>query len=52
MLKQTHLRPVALVRLQYQGLQQLHDKYKDQGLVILGFPCDQCKGACYEARFG
>ena len=26
---------------QYKGLQQLHDTYKDQGLVVLGFPCDQ-----------
>lgn len=26
---------------QYEGLQKLNDKYKDQGLVILGFPCNQ-----------
>ena len=26
---------------QYQGLQDLYAKYKDQGLVILGFPCNQ-----------
>lgn len=26
---------------QYEGLQALHDKYKEQGLVILGFPCNQ-----------
>jgi glutathione peroxidase len=26
---------------QYEGLQQLYDDYGDQGLVILGFPCDQ-----------
>lgn len=45
---ETNLRPVAPAWLQYQGLQQLHDKYKDQGLVILGFPCDQCKGTAYE----
>nr|BAA83594.1 glutathione peroxidase [Chlamydomonas sp. W80] len=26
---------------QYKGLQELYDKYKDEGLVIIGFPCDQ-----------
>jgi len=26
---------------QYQGLQTLHDRYGDQGLVILAFPCNQ-----------
>ncbi len=26
---------------QYKGLQSLYEKYKDRGLVILGFPCDQ-----------
>jgi glutathione peroxidase len=26
---------------QYQGLQQLQDRYADQGLTVLGFPCDQ-----------
>lgn len=26
---------------QYEGLQQLYEKYKDKGLEILGFPCDQ-----------
>jgi glutathione peroxidase len=26
---------------QYEGLQQLYDDYADQGLTILGFPCDQ-----------
>jgi glutathione peroxidase len=26
---------------QYKQLQALHDKYKDQGLVVLGFPCNQ-----------
>lgn len=26
---------------QYEGLQKMYDKYKDKGLVILGFPCNQ-----------
>ncbi|MCV6608265.1 MAG: glutathione peroxidase [Campylobacterales bacterium] len=26
---------------QYEGLEELHKKYKDRGLVILGFPCNQ-----------
>jgi glutathione peroxidase len=26
---------------QYEGLETLYEKYKDQGLVILGFPCNQ-----------
>ena len=26
---------------QYSGLQKLYETYKDRGLVILGFPCDQ-----------
>ncbi|WP_318522723.1 glutathione peroxidase [Photobacterium leiognathi] len=29
---------------QYESLQALFDKYKDQGLVILGFPCNQFGG--------
>ena len=29
---------------QYKGLQALHEKYKDQGLVVLGFPCNQFGG--------
>ncbi|MBQ4834460.1 glutathione peroxidase [Pseudoalteromonas sp. MMG010] len=26
---------------QYESLQQLHEKYAEQGLVIIGFPCNQ-----------
>lgn len=29
---------------QYEGLQQLYDTYGDQGLVVLGFPCNQFAG--------
>jgi glutathione peroxidase len=26
---------------QYEGLEKLYEKYKDKGLVVLGFPCNQ-----------
>jgi glutathione peroxidase len=26
---------------QYEGLEKLYEQYKDKGLVILGFPCNQ-----------
>jgi glutathione peroxidase len=26
---------------QYAGLQELYEKYKDKGFVVLGFPCNQ-----------
>lgn len=29
---------------QYAGLEELYTKYKEQGLVILGFPCNQFGG--------
>ncbi|KAG9306447.1 hypothetical protein G9A89_003557 [Geosiphon pyriformis] len=28
---------------QFAGLEQLHKKYEDQGLIVLGFPCGQFK---------
>jgi len=29
---------------QYEGLQKLYDTYKDSGLEVLGFPCNQFMG--------
>ena len=29
---------------QFEGLEALHNKYKDKGLVVLGFPCNQFGG--------
>mgnify|MGYP003648569584 CR=1 FL=1 len=26
---------------QYEGLQEIYDQYQEQGLMVLGFPCDQ-----------
>ena len=26
---------------QYKGLQKLYEEHRDEGLVVLGFPCDQ-----------
>jgi glutathione peroxidase len=32
---------------QYEGLEKLYEEYKDQGLVVLGFPCNQFAGQCF-----
>jgi glutathione peroxidase len=29
---------------QYEGLQAIHDKYKDKGFTVLAFPCNQFNG--------
>jgi len=29
---------------QYQGLEELHEKYSNDGLIIIGFPCNQFGG--------
>ncbi len=29
---------------QFEGLEKLHQDYKDKGLVVIGFPCDQFAG--------
>lgn len=29
---------------QYEALEKLHEKYTDQGLVVIGFPCNQFLG--------
>lgn len=29
---------------QYKGLQELYERYQEQGLVVLGFPCNQFAG--------
>jgi hypothetical protein len=37
---------------QYAGLEELYKKYKDQGFVILGFPCNQFGGQVTLLFFG
>jgi len=29
---------------QYQGLEKLHNEFKERGVVVMGFPCNQFKG--------
>jgi len=29
---------------QYQALETIHEKYKDKGFTVLGFPCNQFAG--------
>lgn len=33
---------------QFEGLQKLYEQYKEQGLAILGFPCDQFNNQEYD----
>ncbi|WP_138494511.1 glutathione peroxidase [Paenibacillus pinistramenti] len=35
---------------QFKGLQKLYDAYKDQGFVVLGFPCGQFAGQELESN--
>ena len=35
--------------LQYRGLQALHERYAEQGLAVLDFPCNQFRGQAPES---
>ena len=37
---------------QYQGLQELYDRYQEQGFEILDFPCNQFMGQAPGRRRG
>eukprot|EP00736_Rhodelphis_marinus_P004481 Rmarinus@m.12911 len=51
-LKQFEGKPMLIINVaskcgftpQYEGLEKLHQDYKDKGLVLLGFPCNQFGG--------
>lgn len=51
-LKEFENRPILIVNTatkcgltpQFEGLEKLHQQYKDDGLVVLGFPCNQFAG--------
>ena len=35
---------------QYEGLERLHRRYADEGLAVLGFPCDQFGGQEFDTE--
>ncbi len=35
---------------QYEGLDKLHRRYADEGLAVLGFPCDQFGGQEFDTE--